>query len=53
MVYFVASFAQLAVGHLMDGFPLKPVYIIVYALQAPLLFAASARIQFRKVAILG
>jgi len=41
MVYFVASFAQLAVGHLMDRFPLKPVYIIVYALQAPLLFVAS------------
>ena len=41
IVYFVASFAQLGVGHLMDRFPLKPIYVIVYGLQAPLLFVAS------------
>ena len=41
VVYFIASFAQLAVGHLMDRFALKPVYVIVYGLQAPLLFVAS------------
>ena len=42
LVYFFASFAQLVTGHLIDRYPLKPVYFVIYALQAPLLFAAAS-----------
>ena len=41
LVYFVAGFSQIAVGHLIDRFPLKPIYITIYLLQAPLLLAAA------------
>ena len=41
LVYFVAGFSQIAVGHLIDRFPLKPIYIAIYLLQAPLLLAAA------------
>jgi MFS family permease len=42
MVYFLASFAQLAVGYLMDRYPLKLIYVVVYGLQAPMLFLAAS-----------
>ncbi len=43
LVYVVASFAQVAVGLLIDRFPLKYLYLAIVALQAPLfLLAASA-----------
>ncbi len=43
LVYVVASFAQVAVGLLIDRFPLKYLYIAIVALQAPLFaLAASA-----------
>ena len=41
LVYFVAGFSQIAVGHLIDRFPIKPIYIAIYLLQAPLLLAAA------------
>ncbi len=41
IVYGVAGFAQVIVGHLVDRFPLKPVYLTLYLMQAPLLFAAA------------
>ena len=40
-VYVVASFAQVAVGLLIDRFPLKTLYLGIVCLQAPL-FAAAA-----------
>ncbi len=32
----------LPTGFLIDRYPLKPVYVVIYALQAPLLFAAAS-----------
>ena len=40
-VYTVASFAQLAVGKLIDRYPLKWVYLPVVAMQVPLFLLAS------------
>jgi MFS family permease len=43
LVYVVASFAQVAVGMLIDRYPLKYLYLAIVALQAPLFaLAASA-----------
>jgi MFS family permease len=43
LVYVVASFAQVAVGLLIDRFPLKYLYLAIVSLQAPLFaLAASA-----------
>jgi MFS family permease len=42
LVYAVASFAQIAVGLLIDRVPLKYLYVGIVALQAPLFFAASS-----------
>jgi MFS family permease len=41
LVYTVASFAQIAVGRLIDRFPLKRVYLPVVAAQVPLFFLAA------------
>ncbi|MDJ0948746.1 MAG: MFS transporter [Alphaproteobacteria bacterium] len=41
LVYGVAGVAQVAGGHLADKYPLKPVYIGAYLLQAPLLLLAA------------
>jgi MFS family permease len=40
-VYLVASFAQVAIGLLIDRYPLKRLYVGVVALQAPLFVAAA------------
>jgi MFS family permease len=40
-VYIVASFAQVAIGLLIDRYPIKRVYLGVVALQAPLFMAAA------------
>jgi len=40
-VYVVASFAQVAIGLLIDRYPMKPLYLGVVASQAPLFLAAS------------
>jgi MFS family permease len=40
-VYVVASFAQIAIGLLIDRFPMKQLYFGVVALQAPLFIAAA------------
>jgi len=40
-VYVMASFAQIAVGLLLDRFPLKQLYLAIVVLQAPLFFAAA------------
>ncbi len=40
-VYVVASFAQVAIGLLIDRYPMKRLYLGVVALQAPLFVAAS------------
>jgi MFS family permease len=43
-VYAIASLAQLAVGKLIDRYPLKPLYLCVLAMQVPFLaLAASAQ----------
>lgn len=41
LVYFIAGFAQIIVGYLIDRYPLKPVYIGVYSVQVPLLLGAA------------
>jgi MFS family permease len=41
IVYAVASLAQLAVGRLLDHFPLKKLYLAVLALQIPFLLLAA------------
>jgi len=40
-VYVVASFAQVAIGLLIDRYPMRRVYLAVVALQAPLFIAAA------------
>src|SRR6185369_4952409 len=40
-VYVVASFAQVAIGLLIDRYPLRRIYLAVVALQAPLFIAAA------------
>jgi MFS family permease len=40
-VYVVASFAQVAIGLLIDRYPMKRLYLGIVALQAPLFIAAS------------
>jgi MFS family permease len=40
-VYVVASFAQIAIGLLIDRYPMKQLYLAVVALQAPLFVAAA------------
>jgi MFS family permease len=42
VVYVVASFAQVAVGLLIDRYPLKRLYVAIVLLQAPLFAAAAA-----------
>ena len=37
-VFLVASVAQVIMGHLLDKYRLKPIYLIAVALQAPLIF---------------
>ena len=41
IVYGVAGFAQIVVGHLIDRYGVKPVYVAVHLLEAPLLLAAA------------
>ena len=41
VVYGVAGFAQIIVGHLIDKHAVKPVYVTIYLLEAPLLLAAA------------
>jgi MFS family permease len=40
-VFVVASMAQVMMGHLLDKYRLKPIYIIAVALQAPLIFLVA------------
>jgi MFS family permease len=41
-IYAVAAFAQIAVGHLIDRYPLKPIFLVVVSLQVPMFLAVSA-----------
>jgi MFS transporter, FSR family, fosmidomycin resistance protein len=41
IVYGVSGFMQVVGGHLADRYPLKPVYILLYAVQIPLLALAA------------
>ncbi len=41
LVYAVAAFAQIGVGHLIDRRPLKHVFVAILLLQAPVLFLAA------------
>jgi MFS transporter, FSR family, fosmidomycin resistance protein len=41
IVYGVSGFMQVVGGHLADRYPLKPVYILLYAVQVPLLAMAA------------
>jgi MFS family permease len=40
-IYAVAAFAQIAVGHLIDRYPLKPIFLAVVILQVPLFLAGA------------
>jgi len=42
VVYVVAAFAQIAVGLLIDRFPMKNLFICIVALQAPLFYLAAS-----------
>lgn len=42
LVYLVSGGLQVLAGHLADRFPMKPVYVACFALQAPLLMLASS-----------
>ncbi len=44
LVYTIASFAQLLVGHLIDRYPIKRLLLVIVALQVPL-FALAAHAQ--------
>ena len=53
-IYAVASFAQLVVGRLIDRYPLRELYLVVLALQPPLLaLAALAQGWALYVALIG
>ena len=41
-VYVVASFAQVAIGLLIDRYPMRRIYLAVVALQVPLFIAGRA-----------
>lgn len=41
VIYAVAAFTQILVGWMIDRYPLKPVFLFVVALQAPLFLAAA------------
>ena len=51
-VYVVASFSQVAIGLLIDRFPLKRLYVCVVALQAPLFVAAADATGWKLYALL-
>jgi MFS family permease len=51
-VYVVASFAQVAIGVLIDRYPLKRLYVCVVALQAPLFVAAADATGWKLYALL-
>ena len=40
-VYVIASFAQVAIGLLIDRYPLRPIYLAVVAMQVPLFILAA------------
>jgi MFS family permease len=42
VVYLIASFAQVAIGLLIDRYPMKRLYVCVVALQPPLFLAAAS-----------
>ena len=50
-VYVVASFAQVAIGLLIDRYPMKRLYLGIVALQAPLFVAASSASGWRLYAL--
>ena len=53
-VYAVASVAQVIVGRLIDRYPLKPLWLAIVLLQAPMLaFAATAQGWWAWAALLG
>lgn len=53
-VYAVASVAQVIVGRLIDRYPLKPLWLVIVLLQAPMLaFAANAQGWWAWAALLG
>lgn len=53
-VYAVASVAQVIVGRLIDRYPLKPLWLVIVLLQAPMLaFAATAQGYWAWLALLG
>jgi len=41
VVFIIAAVAQIIVGHMLDRYPLKPVYVLVVALQVPALAIAA------------
>ena len=41
VVFLIAAVAQIIVGHMLDRYPLKPVYVLVVALQVPALIIAA------------
>jgi len=51
-VYVVASFAQVAIGLLIDRYPLKRLYVCIVALQAPLFVAAADATGWKLYALL-
>ncbi len=51
-VYVIASFAQVAIGLLIDRYPLKRLYVGVVALQAPLFVAAADATGWKLYALL-
>jgi MFS family permease len=50
-VYAIAAMAQLVVGHLIDRYPIRVVFVGVAAMQVPLLFIAAASQQAAMLAV--
>jgi MFS family permease len=45
IVFAVAAFSQILVGHLIDKYPVKPVFLAVLVIQVPILFALMRLIE--------
>jgi MFS family permease len=45
IIFSVAAFSQILVGHLIDRYPVKPIFITVLTLQVPLLFALMRLVE--------
>ncbi len=45
IIFAVAAFSQILVGHLIDKYPVKPIFVVVLTIQVPILFALMGLVE--------